>query len=143
MMTDPIGDMLTRIRNAGAARHQAMICPASKLKLAVASVLSAAGFVGEVNSYAADGSPERDSLSKTSSFASMRVAIRYREDGSVLMDGIRRVSKPGRRVYVGVEEIPRIRRGLGMVVLSTSKGVMCDRDAREAKVGGEVICEVW
>ena len=143
MMTDPIGDMLTRIRNAGAARHTVMTCPASKLKLAVAGVLSAEGFVGEVSSHVADALPEADPSSTTSGFPRMTVAIRYRADGGVMMDGIRRVSKPGRRVYVGADEIPRIRRGLGMVILSTSRGVMCDRDAREAKVGGEVICEVW
>ena len=69
--------------------------------------------------------------------------IRYRDDGRTMVDGIRRVSTPGRRVYVGAAEIPKVRNGLGMAILSTPRGVMCDRDAREAKVGGEVICEVW
>ncbi len=131
MMTDPIGDMLTRIRNAGLARHRSTTCPASRLKLAVASALSKEGFLGEVSTQAGDSHPI------------LTIGIRYAEDGSTVMDGIRRVSKPGRRVYVGAKEIPRVRNGLGVVILSTPKGVMCDRDAREAKVGGEVICEVW
>ena len=131
MMTDPVGDMLTRIRNAGRARHRSASCPASQLKLAVAKVLSQEGFVGEVSSQPGE------------SYSSMTIGIRYADDGSTMMDGLRRVSKPGRRVYVGTSEIPRVRKGLGMVILSTPKGVMCDRDAREAKVGGEVLCEVW
>ncbi len=131
MMTDPIGDMLTRIRNAGSARHRTTQCPASKLKMAVARVLSEEGFVGEVSSQAGE------------SFPTMTIGIRYRDDGRTMVDGITRISTPGRRVYVGVGEIPMVRQGLGMAVISTPKGVMCDRDAREAKVGGEVICEVW
>ena len=131
MMTDPVGDMLTRIRNAGRVRHRTTTCPASQMKLAVARVLSAEGFVGEVSTSTQDGHP------------SMTIALRYRDDGKVIVDGIRRISKPGRRVYVGADDIPRIRSGLGTVILSTPKGVMCDRDAREAKVGGELICEVW
>ncbi len=131
MMTDPIGDLLTRIRNAGTARHKTTSCAASKLKMAVARVLSEEGFVGEVSSQPGE------------SFATMSIGIRYRDDGRTMVDGIRRVSRPGRRVYVGAGEVPLVRKGLGMAVLSTPKGVMCDRDAREAKVGGEVICEVW
>jgi small subunit ribosomal protein S8 len=131
MMTDPIGDMLTRIRNAGRARHSQTTCPASRFKLAVAKVLSQEGFVGEVSTQPGESC---DTLS---------IAIRYRNNGRAMLDGIRRVSKPGRRVYVGADEIPHIRKGLGIVVLSTPRGVMCDRDAREARLGGEVICEVW
>ena len=131
MMTDPVGDMLTRIRNAGGAKHHTTTCAASKLKMAVARVLSKEGFVGEVSSQ------------KGESFDVMTIAIRYRDDGRVMVDNIKRVSTPGRRVYVGAQEIPLVRKGLGMAILSTPKGVMCDRDAREAKVGGELICEVW
>lgn len=131
MMTDPIGDMLTRIRNAGRAKHSQTHCPASKLKMAVARVLSEEGFVGEVSS-----EPGK-------SFSTMTIGIRYRDDGRTMLDGIRRISKPGRRVYVGAGEVPAVRKGLGMAILSTPRGVMCDRDAREAKVGGEVLCEVW
>ena len=131
MMTDPIGDMLTRIRNAGRARHVVTRCPSSKLKEAVARVLSEEGFLGEVNVEDAEGR------------RNLVLGIRYRDDGSTMIDSIQRVSTPGRRVYVGAKEVPRVRNGLGMVVLSTSKGVMCDRDARQASVGGEVLCEVW
>jgi small subunit ribosomal protein S8 len=130
MMTDPVGDMLARIRNAGGARHAQMNCPASKLKLAVANVLSDEGFVGAV---ATDGDEKKPTLT---------VDLRYQDDGKMI-EGMRRVSKPGRRVYVGAGEVKQVRAGLGMAVLSTSKGVLCDRDARAQKVGGEVICEVW
>ncbi len=131
MMTDPVGDMLARIRNAGGARHAQMNCPASRLKLAVASVLSAEGFVGAVKTDADDKKP------------TLTIDLRYQDDGRLMIEGLRRVSKPGRRVYVAADEVPQVRAGLGMSVLSTSKGVLCDRDARAAKVGGEVICEVW
>ena len=131
MMTDPVSDMLTRIRNAGQARHKETRCPASQLKLAVAQVLRAEGFLGDVE--------EDDS----GTHKQLVLGIRYSENGSEMIDSIQRVSKPGRRVYVGASEVPRVRNGLGTAVLSTSKGVMCDRDAREAGVGGEVLCEVW
>ena len=131
MMTDPIADMLTRIRNGGKARHSAVSCPSSKVKLAVARVLSEEGFVGEVGVEAQDGR------------AVLRIGIRYDQSGSNLIDGIRRVSRPGRRVYVGAGEIPKVRNGLGVAVLSTSKGILSDRAAREASVGGELVCEVW
>ena len=107
MMTDPIGDMLTRIRNAGRAKHSQTNCPASKLKIAVAKVLSAEGFVGEVSSQPGE------------SFSTMTIGIRYRDDGRTMVDGIRRISSPGRRVYVGAGEISPVRKGLGMAVLST------------------------
>ena len=131
MMTDPIADMLTRIRNAGQARHTATRCPSSKLKAAVAKVLSDEGFVGDV------------ALSSEGRHPELVIGIRYRDSGAVMIDGIRRVSKPGRRVYVGADGIPKVRNGMGIAVLSTSKGIMCDRDARKAKVGGELLCEVW
>jgi small subunit ribosomal protein S8 len=131
MMTDPIADMLTRIRNAGTARHAQTRCPSSQQKLAVARVLEAAGFIGGVTVEAIEGK------------ASLVLDIRYDEEGEALIDGIRRVSKPGRRVYVGKAEIPKVRNGLGVAVISTSRGVLSDNDAREAQVGGEVVCEVW
>ena len=131
MMTDPVGDMLTRIRNAANVRHAETRCPASRLKLAVAKVLSAEGFIGEVASEEEGSKPV------------LVLKLRYNDDGRTLIDGIRRISKPGRRVYVGAEDVPSVRSGLGMAILSTSKGVMCDRDARAQHVGGEVLCEVW
>ena len=130
MMTDPIADMLTRIRNAGRVGHAETRCPASKLKSSVAKVLSDEGFIGGIRS-------------EDSPFPTLILELRYADEDRPMIDGIKRVSSPSRRVYVGSGEIPRVRNGLGMLVLSTSKGVMCDRDARAAKVGGEVICEVW
>ena len=131
MMTDPIGDMLTRIRNAGAARHAETSCASSAKRLAVAKVLQKAGFIGDVKVEARDG------------HATVVIGIRYDRSGRALIDGIRRVSKPSRRVYVGKDDLPRVRGGLGVAVLSTSKGVISDAEAREQAVGGEVICEVW
>jgi small subunit ribosomal protein S8 len=131
MMTDPIADMLTRIRNAGMAGHIELTCPASKLKRAVAQVLSNEGFVGSVALKADGGHPQ------------LVIQLRYRDGGGAMIDGIRRISSPGRRVYVGATEVPKVRNGLGIAVLSTSRGVMCDREAREAKIGGELLCEVW
>ncbi len=131
MMTDPVGDMLTRIRNAGRAKHSQLRCSSSKLKLAVARVLSQEGFLGDVR------------VESEGAFPILVVDMRYAEGGTMIIDEIHRVSRPGRRVYVNKQEIPKVRNGLGVAVLSTSKGVMCDRDARDAQVGGEVLCEVW
>ena len=131
MVSDPIGDMLTRIRNAGNARHLATRCPSSRQKLALARVLQQYGFLSDVTVEAREGHPV------------LVLGIRYDDRGKALIDGIRRVSKPGGRVYVGRDEIPRVRRGLGVAVLSTSKGILSDREAREQNVGGELLCEVW
>ena len=131
MLTDPIGDMLTRIRNGAQARHRETACPSSRVKLAVARVLSQEGFLGESRVEAREGR------------AVLVLGLRYRDDGSSLIDGIRRVSKPGRRVYVGKSDVPKVRNGLGVAVLTTSRGLLSDRSAREAEVGGEVLCEVW
>lgn len=131
MMTDPIGDLLTRIRNAGMARHAQTSCPSSKMKLAVARVLAERGYLGGVRVEARDGHPV------------LVVDIRYNAEGAPMIDGIRRASRPSRRLYVGAAEIPKVRSGLGTAVISTSKGVMSDAAARDACVGGEVVCEVW
>lgn len=131
MVNDPIGDMLTRIRNAGQARHRAVRCSSSKLRLAVAKVLQQEGFLGDLRVEAKDGKAE------------LVLEIRYRDDGRALIDGLRRVSKPGRRVYVASAEVPTVRNGLGVAVLSTPKGVLSGRAAQESSVGGELLCEVW
>ena len=130
-MTDPIADMLTRIRNGARARHASVSFPHSKMKLSIAQVLEREGFVGGVRVEARDGHP------------SIAVDLRYDEDGQPMIDAIVRRSKPGRRVYVASDQIPSVRRGLGIAVLSTSRGVVSDRDARAQSVGGELICEVW
>jgi small subunit ribosomal protein S8 len=131
MMTDPISDMLTRIRNAGTAKHAETSCPSSRQKLAIAQILKDAGFIDDVKVEARDGHPV------------LVIGIRYDAEGRALIDGIRRVSTPGRRVYVDKAEVPSVRRGLGVAVLSTSKGILSDARAREEGVGGEVVCEVW
>jgi len=131
MLTDPIGDMLTRIRNAGLARHASTTVPSSRLKLAVARVLREEGFLDEVEVEAQEGRPL------------LRLVLRYNADGRAIFDGLRRVSRPSRRVYVGAGEIPKVRNGLGIAVLSTNRGVLSDRVAREQSVGGELLCEVW
>jgi small subunit ribosomal protein S8 len=131
MMTDPLADFLTRIRNAYQAGHADLACPSSRLKLAVARVLVAEGFLASADVEAHEGK------------ARLRVRLRYDELGAPIVDGLRRVSRPGRRVYVGVGQIPRVRSGLGTAVLSTPKGILSDRSARAEAVGGEVLCEVW
>ena len=131
MMTDPISDMLTRIRNAGTAKHAETSCPSSRQKLAIAQILKDAGFIDDVKVEARDGHPV------------LVIGIRYDAEGRALIDGIRRVSTPGRRVYVDKAAVPSVRRGLGVAVLSTSKGILSDARAREEGVGGEVVCEVW
>jgi small subunit ribosomal protein S8 len=131
MMTDPIADMLTRIRNAGMAQHNQVWCPSSRVKRAIAGVLKDSGFLGDVRVEAREGHPV------------LVMSIRYRDDGKALIAGIRRVSSPGRRVYVRRGGVPTVRNGLGVAVLSTSRGILSDRAAREASVGGEVLCEVW
>jgi small subunit ribosomal protein S8 len=130
-MTDPISDLLTRIRNAGQARHAELVCPSSKLKLAVAKVLVANGYLDTVAVEAREGKPV------------LRIRLRFASDGRFLIDGVRRVSKPSLRRYVDVRHIPQVRRGLGLAVLSTPRGVLSDREAREQNVGGELVCEVW
>jgi small subunit ribosomal protein S8 len=130
MMTDPLGDMLTRIRNAARARHAETQCSASRLRRAVAEVLRAEGFLSEVR------------VDEDEKVPVLHLAVRY-QGGRPVMDGIRRVSRPGRRVYVKVGEIRKVRSGLGVAVLSTPRGVLSDRAAREQNVGGELLCEVW
>jgi len=131
MMTDPVADMLTRIRNAGRAGHADTTLPSSRMKLAIARVLKDEGFVDDVRVEAVGGK------------ALLRIELRYGADGELLIDGIRRVSRPSCRVYVKAAAIPKVRNGLGISVLSTNKGVMSDRSAREQHVGGEILCEVW
>ena len=130
MMTDPIADMLTRIRNAQGARQRRVDMPVSKLKTQIARLLKDNHYIHEFK------------VLDDGRFGVLRLYLKYYQDKPVIRE-LRRVSKPGLRKYVGVEEIPRVRNGLGMAVLSTSRGVMTDREARSAKVGGEVIAYVW
>ena len=133
MMTDPIADMLTRIRNAALARHDRVSLPASRLKRTIADVLKSEGYVAEVAVESADETTVTDTLTLT---------LKYGRDRAPAIEGIRRVSRPGRRIYVRAQEIPKVRSGLGISVLSTSRGIMSDRQARKAGVGGELLCEI-
>lgn len=132
MLTDPIADMLTRIRNATLARHERVRVPASRLKKTIAEVLKTEGFVSEVSEEDGD-----------QGLAFLTLVLKYGRDRLPAIEGIRRVSRPGRRIYVRAQEIPKVRSGLGIAVLSTSRGIMSDRQARKAGVGGELLCEVW
>lgn len=132
MTTDPIADMLARIRNASMARHESTRMPASKIKKAILELLKSEGFIADVRlEEPSDGFPQ------------LNVVLKYAENRRSAFAGIRRVSRPGRRVYVGHQDIPRVLSGLGVSILSTSHGVMTDREARRKKVGGELLCEVW
>ena len=131
MMTDPISDMLARIRNAATARHAETWCPHSKLKLSIARLLCEEGFLAGVREDTRDG------------HRVIVIDVRYDESGKPIIDGLSRVSKPSRRVYLASDAIPKVRNGLGIGVISTSKGILTDRAARDASVGGEYLCEVW
>ncbi len=130
-MTDPIADMLTRIRNSQTARHDETHVPYSRLKEAVAGVLKEEGYIADFRTI---GSGVTKAL---------RIALRYTEAGVPVVSGLQRVSRPGRRAYFGAGEIPRVLDGLGICILSTSHGVLSDREARRQKVGGEVLCNIW
>ena len=130
-MTDPIADMLTRVRNAYAAKHQKVDVPVSKIKLEIARILKEEGFI---NNYKVIGEGPRRNI---------RVYLRYGPRGETVMSKIDRVSKPGCRVYVNSTSIPKVLAGMGINIISTSRGVMTDRRARREKVGGEILCRIY
>jgi len=130
-VNDPIADMLTRIRNASAARHRYVLVPSSKMTLAIARILAKEGFI------------ENYDVTQDQPQAMIRIWLRYTDKREPVVTGLERVSKPGRRIYVQKGEIPWVRSGIGLAVLSTSRGIMTDREARRLGVGGEVICRVW
>ena len=132
-MTDPIADMLTRIRNANIAMHDEVSMPSSKLKVALAEVLQTEGYIsGFISEPNADGPG-----------STLTINMKYSPERQRVINGLKRVSKPGLRVYTKTDQIPRVLGGLGVAVLSTSKGLLSDRAARKAKIGGEVVCYVW
>jgi small subunit ribosomal protein S8 len=130
-MTDPIADMLTRIRNAGMAKHQKVDLPSSNLKVAIASVLKDLGYIKNFKTV----SDEKQGV--------LRLDLKFDDENVPVIHEIKRVSTPGRRVYVSKDEIPSVKNGLGCAILSTSKGVLADAAAREAQVGGELLCTIW
>jgi small subunit ribosomal protein S8 len=131
-MTDPIADLLTRIRNAHLAKHDRLDVPVSKLKLEICKLLKEEGFIK--NFRVVEGSGPT---------ATLRVFLRYSAEGVPVINYLERVSKPGRRVYKGADEIKPVRNGLGLGIVSTSQGLMTDTQARERRVGGELLCEIW
>ena len=131
-ITDPIADMLTRIRNAGTAKHETVDVPASKMKVAIAQILLDEGYIKSFQ------------LVDNGNQGVIHVTLKYNNPGKEkVISGLRRVSKPGLRVYAGADELPRVLRGLGVAIVSTSKGVMTDKAARAAHVGGEVLAFIW
>lgn len=130
-MTDPLADMLTRIRNAGMARHAKLDMPSSNVKVAIANVLKDLGYI------------KNSKVISDDKQGILRIHLKYDDNQEPVIHEIQRISTPGRRVYVGKDEIPRVKNGLGASILSTSVGVLDDVSARQAHVGGEVICTVW
>jgi small subunit ribosomal protein S8 len=139
-MTDPIADMLTRIRNAVHARHQRVDIPASRIKADIAKILEAEGYISGFSKV--DPSEKTDGEDGVTR-AAIRLHLKYGPRGEQVITGIERVSRPGRRVYFGSKEMPRVLGGLGTTILTTSRGVMTGKDAAKAGVGGEVLCNVW
>jgi len=130
-LTDPLADMLTRIRNAGAARFDKVDIPASQMKISLARILKEEGYIKNYK------------IIKDKKQGVLRVYLKYDEVNKPLISGLQRVSKPSRRVYAGKDDIPLVLGGLGVTVVSTSKGVMTDREARRLGIGGEVLCTIW
>ena len=131
-MSDPIADLLTRIRNANTAKHDTVDVPASKMKIAIADILVDEGYIAKYD------------LVEDGSFKTLHITLKYGVDkNEKVISGIKRISKPGLRVYANTEDIPRVLGGLGIAILSTNKGVVTDKEARKLGVGGEVLCFVW
>ena len=130
-MTDPIADLLTRIRNAHRAKHDRLDVPASKVKLEVCRILKQEGYIKNVS--VVEGKPSDQ----------LRIILSYTKEGAPVISRMRKISTPGRRVYRGADAIKPVLNGLGIGIVSTSKGLMTDRQAREQRVGGEILCEVW
>ena len=131
-MSDPIADMLTRIRNANTAKHDTVDVPASKMKLAIASILVDEGYIAKYD------------LVEDGAFKTIHITLKYGADkNEKVISGLKRISKPGLRVYANTEDIPKVLGGLGTAIISTNKGVVTDKEARKLGVGGEVLCFVW
>jgi len=130
-ITDPIADLLTRIRNASTAKHPSVEIPASNMKKAICQILVDEGYIKSVQ------------LIEDTKQGTLRLTLKYQDNGQPVIAGLRRVSKPGLRIYTNCEDMPRVMKGLGTAIISTSKGVMTDKAARAANVGGEVLAFVW
>lgn len=130
-MTDPIADMLTRIRNALTAKHEQVEIPASKMKKAIAQILLDEGYVSAVD------------ITDAGIFSTIKITLKYAQGNKSVITGLKKISKPGLRQYAGKENMPKVLGGLGTAILSTPKGIMTDKQARTAGVGGEVLCFIW
>ncbi len=131
MVTDPIADLLIRLQNGARRRHDVVSVPASKLKRNILQILQAEGYIQGIEDSVENDHPV------------LRVKLRYVGEDQPMITGMRRISKPGRRVYVGSRDVPRVQNGIGLSILSTSKGLMTDQESRRAGLGGEVLCAVW
>ena len=131
-ITDPIADMLTRIRNANSSKHKTVDIPASNMKLGIAEILFKEGYIKSF-----------EEIKEENNQGIIRITLKYTEKGKKVIDGLKRISKPGLRVYASKDELPQVLNGLGIALISTSKGIMTDKKAREAGLGGEVIAYVW
>ena len=131
-MSDPIADMLTRIRNANTAKHDTVDVPASKMKTAIADILVKEGYI------------EKYEIVEVNGFNNIHITLKYGKDKNVkIITGLKRISKPGLRVYAGKDELPKVLGGLGIAIISTNKGVITDKEARKLQVGGEVLAYIW
>ena len=130
--TDPIADMLTRIRNANSSKHKTVDVPASNMKLGIAEILFREGYIKSF-----------EEIKEENNQGIIRITLKYDEKGKRVIDGLRRISKPGLRVYASKEELPRVLNGLGIALISTSKGIKTDKEARQEGLGGEVLAYVW
>ena len=128
---DPIADMLTRIRNANSNKHDSVLVPKSKIKLAIAEILKNEGFINEYKETVVDG------------IAMIEIALKYGPNGEKVIQGLKRISKPGLRIYANTDELPQVLNGLGIAIISTNKGIITDKNARKLNVGGEVLAYVW
>ncbi|NLC67141.1 MAG: 30S ribosomal protein S8 [Clostridium sp.] len=131
VMTDPIADFLTRVRNANAAKHKVVEIPSSNVKKAVANILLEEGYIKDVGEY------------KDGNLPMLKLTLKYGVDSEKVISGLKRISKPGLRVYAKADEVPKVLNGLGVALISTSQGVLPDREARKLGLGGEVLCYVW
>ncbi|MBF0500113.1 MAG: 30S ribosomal protein S8 [Candidatus Riflebacteria bacterium] len=130
-MTDPIADMVTRIRNANQVRHESVEMPSSKMKIEIAKILKREGYIRDFRYY------------KFQNKFNLKIFLKFGEKQLRVVSGLKRISKPGRRVYSGKDELPKVLGGLGVAILTTSKGIMTDKEAKKAGVGGEILCHVW
>lgn len=141
-MTDPIADMLTRIRNAALVKKAEVVLPMSNLKYEIAKILEKAGFIAKAEIIKGGGDQEIKK-NRSAAFDQLKLVLKYNGEGETVISSVQRVSKPGRRIYVDKDHIPQVLSGLGMAIISTSRGLMTNKEAFRQKIGGEIICEIY